>query len=98
MKRAELSKSHIDDFFITMAICNTVIVSNAVESGLVRGRGSEGVTREKVMALRYEAESPDEAALVEVRMGKEKAYSVNLSLCTCTLLCRINNFTIVWVC
>ena len=49
-----------------MAICNTVVVSNTVESGLVRGRGSEGVTREKVMALRYEAESPDEAALVEV--------------------------------
>ena len=69
MKNDELSKSHIDDFFITMAICNTVVVSNAVESGLVRGRGSEGVTREKVMALRYEAESPDEAALVEVRIG-----------------------------
>lgn len=66
MKSDELSKSHIDDFFITMAICNTVVVSNAVDSGLVRGRGSEGVTKEKVMALRYEAESPDEAALVEV--------------------------------
>ena len=66
MKSAELSESQIEDFFITMAICNTVVVSNAVESGLVRGRGSEGVTREKVMALRYEAESPDEAALVEV--------------------------------
>lgn len=66
MKSAELSESQIEDFFITMAICNTVVVSNTVESGLVRGRGSEGVTREKVMALRYEAESPDEAALVEV--------------------------------
>ena len=66
MKSAELSESQIEDFFITMVICNTVVVSNAVESGLVRGRGSEGVTREKVMALRYEAESPDEAALVEV--------------------------------
>ena len=66
MKNAELRKSHIDDFFITMAICNTVVVSNAIESGLVRGGGGEGVTREKVMALKYEAESPDEAALVEV--------------------------------
>ena len=69
MKNDDLSQSHIHDFFITMAICNTVVVSNAGDSGLVRGRGNEGVTREKVMALRYEAESPDEAALVEVQLN-----------------------------
>ena len=74
MRSAELSESQIEEFFITMAICNTVVVSNAVESGLVRGRGSEGVTREKVMALRYEAESPDEAALVEV----SHSYSIHV--------------------
>ena len=68
LKSDELSKSHIDDFFITMAICNTVVVSNAVDSGFVSGHGNEGVTKERVMALRYEAESPDEAALVEVSL------------------------------
>ena len=50
-----------------MAMCNTVVVSNASESGFVKGHGNEGVAIEKVMTLRYEAESPDEAALVEVR-------------------------------
>jgi type IV pilus biogenesis protein CpaD/CtpE len=85
MRSAELSESQIEDFFITMAICNTVVVSNAVESGLVRGRGSEGVTSEKVMALRYEAESPDEAALVEVSHG----YNTCTRTCTCTYKCTI---------
>lgn len=87
MKTAELSDSQIEDFFITMAICNTVVVSNAVESGLVRGRGNEGVTVEKVMALRYEAESPDEAALVEVNPPLPDLLRVCVCVCVNTTLC-----------
>lgn len=47
----------IQDFFITMAICNTVVVSQRAHSS----------SNWKTKSTRvYEAESPDEYALVEV--------------------------------
>lgn len=47
----------IHDFFITMAICNTVVVSQ---------RSHSGSNRKAKSTRFYEAESPDEYALVEV--------------------------------
>ena len=50
----------IEDFFLTIVLCNTVVVVTHREEG----DGSSGhVPPEGVV---YEAESPDEAALVEV--------------------------------
>lgn len=68
----------VEDFFIVMAICNSVVVSTpasprnesetslSVHSSVHNGNvtGIEGADD-----LKYEAESPDEAALVQVRGG-----------------------------
>lgn len=82
-----LSKAYIHDFFVVMAICNTVVVSHngrcdsltevqgeGVEG--VSGGGSEGVGRNS-QTIVYEAESPDEAALVEV--NSNSSFSLSLS-------------------
>ena len=50
----------IHDFMITMAICNTVVVSRQTGSGATPPNGNVDSTR------MYEAESPDEYALVQV--------------------------------
>ena len=57
----------IRDFFLVMAICNTVVVSATGHrhSASEGGEGGEGGGAEGVV---YEAESPDEAALVEVSL------------------------------
>ena len=63
------------DFFTCLAICNTVVVSSSRTrsgTGVCSSAGSEPaelegvVSAEEVQALKYEAESPDEAALVHV--------------------------------
>ena len=63
----------VKDFFIVLAICNTVVVSTARD----RTESSAGSHLDPVVSqdcnhnvdlksLKYEAESPDEAALVHV--------------------------------
>ena len=56
----DLDEAYLHDFFVVMAICNTVVVGSHVAGG----REGEGARDRPIM---YEAESPDEAALVEVR-------------------------------
>ena len=51
---------------ITMAICNTVVVSRQ------SGSSSNGNGNEDTVTRNYEAESPDEHALVEVSGHMEK--------------------------
>ena len=68
---ARLSDPTVEDFFTVMAICNTVVVSgvgsgtvseqSGTQNGNVTGAGVADKPR-----LKYEAESPDEAALVQV--------------------------------
>ena len=70
-------KAYLHDFFVVMAICNTVVISRK-DNRKVENRWSQsqfvGVNedcgRDNVpvdgRCITYEAESPDEAALVEV--------------------------------
>ena len=51
----------LHDFFVTLAICNTVVVSQRRQAGRKDGTGRQATKR-----TQYEAESPDEHALVEV--------------------------------
>ena len=65
----DLQKPEVKDFFTVLAICNTVVVSS---TGHVRSRVEavpfldNCVTDEYLNKMKYEAESPDEAALVKV--------------------------------
>lgn len=69
---AKLSDPTVKDFFTTMAICNTVIVSSSkkqIGNGTITHTELENASptdESTVMNLKYEAESPDEAALVQV--------------------------------
>ena len=51
----------LHDFFVTLSICNTVVVSQRRQAGRKDGTGRQPTKR-----TQYEAESPDEHALVEV--------------------------------
>lgn len=74
------TKAYLHDFFVVMAICNTVVISHKdnrkVENqwsrnqfvGVNEGRGQDDVPVD-VSSITYEAESPDEAALVEVGLN-----------------------------
>lgn len=70
----------VHDFFITMAICNTVVVSRI---GDAEDENGVGILRDSSEQLGpqavYEADSPDEAALVEVHVSRA-VYSRLLSL------------------
>ena len=72
VRNQTLSEAYIRDFFITMAICNTVVVvskngRDAKRNQQVDSQNEDrSVTKEDIFDLSYEAESPDEAALVEV--------------------------------
>ncbi len=63
------------DFFTVLAVCNTVVVSltgqhrSRVESLPFMG-ASFSVSDDYISKLKYEAESPDEAALVKVGLIK----------------------------
>jgi len=65
----DLHKPEVRDFFSVLAICNTVVVSS---TGQVRSRVEaisfldNCITDEYLNKMKYEAESPDEAALVKV--------------------------------
>ena len=78
LRDSALREAYIHDFFVVMAICNTVVVS-----GNGHGRRSEVISDTERWVQRseshslvaddpssivYEAESPDEAALVEVSL------------------------------
>ena len=52
----------LHDFFVTLAICNTVVVSQRAQ----QPERTDGIKRQPTKRIRYEAESPDEHALVEV--------------------------------
>ena len=56
------SLAFLHDFFVTLAICNTVVVSQRVQPGGTNSVGGQPTTKR----IQYEAESPDEHALVEV--------------------------------
>lgn len=80
---AKLLDPTVEDFFIVMAICNSVVVSTSSSAGNVNETslsvhsdakngnvtGIEGADKPSLLDLKYEAESPDEAALVQVRDG-----------------------------
>ena len=53
----------VKDFFTVLAVCNTVIVSRASED---TSENREDLHNQAPQDLKYEAESPDEAALVQV--------------------------------
>lgn len=53
----------MEDFFIVMAICNSVVVST---SGGTHAAGAQNGNVTGGEGMKYEAESPDEAALVHV--------------------------------
>jgi hypothetical protein len=84
---ARLLDPVVEDFFIVMAICNTVVVSTPLstqsgggkQNGNVTGAG--GMDRSGLLDLKYEAESPDEAALVQVlcKPYKLQSYEVDMS-------------------
>ncbi len=88
MRNPTLRDNYIHDFFVIMAICNTVVVSR---NGDVEDDDSFGVGIATAadnggqldpQAIVYEAESPDEAALVEV---STQCLPVSLSI-MCELL------------
>ncbi len=65
---ANLSNSTVRDFFTVMAICNTVVISSSSSRDLnLREKKQEKERIQELNKLKYEAESPDEAALVEVK-------------------------------
>ena len=64
---AKRDEGMIRDFFLIMAICNTVVVS-ATGHGHSASEGGEGGEGGGAGGVVYEAESPDEAALVEVSL------------------------------
>ena len=76
LKIPALSKAYLRDFFVVMAICNTVVIHKdncQVESQWSQGQfvgwnEGHGQNDDPVdtRSIVYEAESPDEAALVEV--------------------------------
>ncbi len=73
MRNPALKDKYIHDFFVTMAICNTVVVSrnrDCEEEDCVGVHVDVDVDNSNKQldpqAIVYEAESPDEAALVEV--------------------------------
>lgn len=62
----------VEDFFVVMAVCNSVVVSTSgsgnTHAGAQNGNvtGLDGASNPDVQGMKYEAESPDEAALVLV--------------------------------
>ena len=54
--------SFLHDFFVTMAICNTVVVSHRASA---QDRGTHNQQHWNRFGIQYEYESPDENALVE---------------------------------
>lgn len=69
-----LSDHTVRDFFTVMAICNTVVVSKKIENRIgaphASQNGNVNMGRDTRRALKYEAESPDEAALVHVGLSR----------------------------
>ena len=71
---ANISDPVVRDFFTVLAICNTVVVSTAddrVESTAgchLDPPAAANGDRVDLQTLKYEAESPDESALVHVRL------------------------------
>lgn len=67
---ANLSDPLVKDFFTVLTICNSVVVSAAKDPDADSHLDpivSDGNVNVDLQSLKYEAESPDEAALVHVR-------------------------------
>ena len=86
---ASLTDPDVRDFFILMAICNTVIVSSI---GRFKSRVEavpllDGSDTDKILnKMKYEAESPDEAALVKVCVNRNKR------VCCCLWIPLLSRF------
>ena len=72
--KGKLTDPTVREFFIVLAICNSVVVSSHThpktpvdDPSLKESCGDNMATR--LRRIKYEAESPDEAALVKVRQA-----------------------------
>jgi hypothetical protein len=72
VEKRGLSQDYLQDFFVVLALCNTVVLSRKTQDSQDVPDFSHEATwdrdrlAEYVQTITYEAESPDEAALVEV--------------------------------
>ena len=94
---AKLTEPIVKDFFTVLAICNTVVVSSYDGHSSQAGHAPpqmescNAVMAARLSRIKYEAESPDEAALVKVCLLFVSDF-VDIIKCCCFII------AIVFVC